>query len=417
MPGLVSNNLIPYQDSFESYSNGFSLVGTNYWTSDNPNAAVVVATNYPYSGTYPISGPQQQALSINGTVTNLFLPSFYTNVWVDLIVQANPLAGPPPVLTNASFAVCVTTNGNLAVWNCTNPPAPGNGWTELQDVPSLAGQFFRLTIGVNYTPDANGLFYYSVYVNGVASTNPAVRYAAADSSQPWFGQLVASGNFMMDDLVVGANKSFYALQTSVAGYGGSITPAGPVIVAPGSTDTFTIAAQQLVHLASVTVDGTNIGAPATYTFTNVQSDHTMAANFAAILAANNTPEWWLYQQNTNWAANFNAAALGDPDGKGMAAWQDYIAGTDPLNPASVFTVNVASSNGQTIVSIPTIAATPQYQLQRYYAIDSSTNLANSASWQGIPGWTNIQGQGQVLAYTNAIGNSNVFYRGRVWLGP
>src|SRR5580704_6754557 len=191
MPGLVSNNLVPYQDSFESYSNGFNLVGTNYWMSDNPDAATVVATNYPYSGMYPISGPQQQALSINGTVTNLFLPSFYTNVWVDLIVQASPLAGPPPVLTNASFAVCVTTNGHLAVWNCTNPPAPGNGWTELQDVPPLAGQFFRLTVGVNYTPDANGLFDYSVNVNGVASTNPAVSYAAADSSQPWFGQLVA----------------------------------------------------------------------------------------------------------------------------------------------------------------------------------------------------------------------------------
>ena len=213
MPGLVSNNLIPYQESFESYPGGFSLVGTNYWTSDNPNAAVVVATNYPYSGTDPISGPQQQTLSINGTVTNLFLPSFYTNVWVDLIVQASPLAGPPPVLNNASFAVCVTTNGNLAVWDCTNPPAPGNGWTELQDVPSLAGQFFRLTIGVNYTPDTNGLFYYSVYVNGVALTNLAAWYAAADSSQPWFGQLVASGNFMIDDLVVGANNPFYVLQT------------------------------------------------------------------------------------------------------------------------------------------------------------------------------------------------------------
>lgn len=212
MPGLVTNNLIPYQDAFESYSNGFSLVGTNYWTSDNPDSAVVVATNYPYSGMYPISGPQEQALSINGTVTNLFQPAFYTNVWVDLIVQGNPLAGPPPVPGDASFAVCVLTNGNLAVWNCTNPPAPGNGWTELQDVPSLAGQIFRLTIGVNYTPDANGIFYYCVYVNGVASANPEVWYAAADASQPWFGQLVASGNFLMDDLVVSAADPFGAVR-------------------------------------------------------------------------------------------------------------------------------------------------------------------------------------------------------------
>ncbi len=417
MPGLVSNNLIPYQDSFESYSNGFSLVGTNYWTSDNPNAAVVVATNYPYSGTYPISGPQQQALSINGTVTNLFLPSLYTNVWVDLIVQASPLAGPPPVLTNTSFAVCVTTNGHLAVWNCTNPPAPGNGWTELQDVPSLAGQFFRLTIGVNYTPDSNGFFYYSVYANGVASTDPAVSYAAADSSQPWFGQLVASGNFMMDDLVVGTNKSFYALQTSVAGYGGSITPTGPVIVAPGSTDTLTIAPSNRYAYTFATVDGTNIGAPATYTFTNVQSDHTLAANFAAILAVNNTPEWWLYQQNSNWAANFNAAALSDPTGKGMAVWQDYIAGTDPNNAASIFALSAALSNGQTVVTVPTIAPTPQYLMHRYYALQTSSNLLSPSSWQPIAGWTNVQGTGQALIYTNPSGASNLYYRGQVRLGP
>ncbi len=417
MPGLASNNLIPYQDSFESYSNGLSLVGTNYWASENPNAAVVIVTNYPYSGTYPISGPRQQALNINGTVTNLFLPSFYTNVWVDLIVQASPLAGPPPVLTNASFAVCVTTNGNLAVWNCTNPPAAGNGWTELLDVPVAAGQFIRLTIQADYAPDTNGIFYYSVWVNGVASTNPAAHYAAAGSSQPWFGQLVASGNFLMDDLVVGANKSFYALQASVTGYGGWIAPSGPVIVTPGSNVSFTMAPSNWYSLSSVTVNGITAGTPSAYTFTNVQADQTIVANYTAILTANNTPEWWLYQQKTNWATNFNAAALGDQDGDGMPTWQEYVAGTDPLNPASVFTVNVASSNGQTIVSIPTIAATPQYQLQRYYAIDSSTNLANSASWQGIPGWTNIQGQGQVLAYTNAIGNSNVFYRGRVWLGP
>jgi hypothetical protein len=170
-------------------------------------------------------------------------------------------------------------------------------------------------------------------------------------------------------------------------------------------------------LASVTVDGANVGAADAYTFTNVQADQTIVANYAAMLAANNTPEWWLYQQNTNWATNFNAASLADPDGTGVPVWADYIAGTDPRNPASVFKVNVAFTNGQTIVSIPTIPTTDQYQLRRYYAIESTTNPSNPGSWQGLPGWTNIQGLGQVLAYTNASGNSNVFFRGKVWLGP
>ncbi len=419
MPGLVSNNVIAYAESFESYPNGFSLIGTNHWSSDGAGAAVVVAASYalPYNGPYPISGTHQKALQINGTVTNQFLPSFHTNVWVDLMVQANPLAGPLPVLTNVSFALCVNANGRLAVWNCTNPPALGNGWTELLDAPIVTNQFCRVTIEADYAPDANGLFHYSVWLNGVASINPAVRYVCADSSQPWFGQLVASGNFMLDDLVVGTNKSFYALQTSSAGYGGSISPGGPVIVTTGSAETFTMTASNWYSLASVTVDDNDAGTPASYSFTNVQADHTIVATYAAQLAAHNTPKWWLYQENPNWATNFDAAALSDPTGKGVAVWQDYIAGTDPLDPASLFALQMGITNGNEVVSFSTEATTAQYQLQRYYTLESSTNLSDSQSWRAVPGWSAIQGLGQALAYTNTTGASNLFFRGRVWLGP
>jgi hypothetical protein len=101
-----------------------------------------------------------------------------------MILQANEPTNPPGALGNASFAVAVTTYGNLAVWNCTNPPETGNGWTELLDAAVAPGQFFRLTIQADYAPDTNEIFYYSIWVNGLPSTNPAVRYAAADSSQP-----------------------------------------------------------------------------------------------------------------------------------------------------------------------------------------------------------------------------------------
>jgi alpha-tubulin suppressor-like RCC1 family protein len=419
MPGLVSNNIIPYAESFESYPVGFSLVGTNYWTGDNGAAAIIALTNYtlPYNGAPPIPGPQRNVLQIDGAVTNHFLPSFYTNVWVDTILQANPLASPLAALADASFAVCVASNGNLAVWNSTNPLASGNGWTELLDAPVAANQFFRLTIEANYTPDTHGTFYYRVWVNGVASTNPSTWYAAADSSQPWFGQLVASGNFMLDDLVVATNKPFYALQASATGYGGSISPDGPVIVGPGATNTFAMTTSNWYSLSSVTIDGANAGTPAPYTFTNVQADHTIVANYSPILAAHNTPEWWLYQVNTNWATNFNAAALSDPTGKGTAVWEDYIAGTDPLNPASVFALNIHAKDGAAVVSFPTTATTIQYQSQRYYALESSTNVADLPSWRGISGWTNVLGSGQILFSTNATGSISTFFRARVWLGP
>ncbi len=416
MPGLVSNNIVPYAESFESYTAGTSIVGTNFWISSNAAAATVVATNYSYNGLYPISGSHQFALSINGTVTNQFCPSFYTNVWADMMLQLNPPSGPLPWLTNASFAIAVAPDGRLAVWNCTNPPGGGNGWTELQDTPMASNQFCRVTIQANYAPDTNGIFYYSVWLNGVPSVSPAAHYAAADISQPWFGQIVASGNFMLDDLVVGTNKSFFTLQTSVSGLGGSISPIGPVVVNAGSTNTFAIIASNWYAVSSVAVDGISSGTNPSFTFTNVEADHVIAATYAPILAANGTPEWWLYAENTNWVTNFNAAALNDPTGKGMAVWQDYIAGTDPNNAASILAVNVSGAGGRAVVSFPTVPTTPQYQLQRYYALESSSSI-NPANWQSISGMTNIAGAGQIVSYTNADANPNAFYRARVWLAP
>jgi hypothetical protein len=228
--------------------------------------------------------------------------------------------------------------------------------------------------------------------------------------------LVTSGGFLMDDLVVGTNKTFYALQASSTGYGGAISPTGAVIVAPGTTNTFTMTASNWYHLASVVVDGVSVGAPNSYTFTNVMGDHTITVNYAADLAANNTPKWWLYQANTNWSTDFDAAALSDQDGDGLATWQEYIAGTDPQNAASSFALNASLNNGQQVLSFQTIAASPQYGLQRYYAIESCTNLANPA-WLGMNGFTNISGNNQLVSLTNNLPGLTTFFRGRVWLGP
>jgi hypothetical protein len=73
------------------------------------------------------------------------------------------------------------------------------------------------------------------------------------------------------------------------------------------------------------------------------------------------------------------------------------------------------ANGQTIVTWPTVPTTPQDQQQRYYALLSTTNLLRS--WQGVAGWTNLQGQGQVLSHTNSGVDAGTLYRGQVWLAP
>jgi len=420
MPGLVSNNVIPCSDSFESRANGFSMIGTNSWYADTAAMAVVTTNNYTntYTGTFPIAGPHQMALQINGSATNRFCPSFYTNVWVDVILECkywtNTVLPTADTVTNSQFALCITTNRHLAVWNCTNAPTRGNGWTELLDTDVGSNQYCRITIKADYSTSAPS--YYSVWLNGIASITPKARYTTADASQPWFSDIVGQGRFCVDDLMVGTNKPFSAILASSTGYG-TISPTGTVIANIGTINTFTMTASNWYHLASLTVDGGNAGTPGFYTFTNILADHTITANYSADLAANNTPKWWLYQENTNWSTNFDLAALSDQDGDGMFTWQEYIAGTHPTDPASVFSLNIAPGNGEELVILPTVATTaPQEGLNRYYSIESCTNLSIPNLWQPIPGWTNIPGMNQTIIYTNMTGGSNLFFRCRVWLG-
>ncbi|MEN8201692.1 MAG: T9SS type A sorting domain-containing protein [Bacteroidota bacterium] len=62
--------------------------------------------------------------------------------------------------------------------------------------------------------------------------------------------------------------------------GGDISPEGDVKVDHGSDQTFTIKADQRYSILDVVVDGASQGALSSYTFSNIQSDHTITAKFA-----------------------------------------------------------------------------------------------------------------------------------------
>ena len=422
--GVISNT-IPYAESFEFYPSGFALAGTNGWYSASPTMATVSTNNYTaaYGGGFPIAGPHQNSLLIDGAVSNVFAPSAYTNVWCDMIVQAQQWSDPTlptaDTMTNVSFAFLFTTNNYVAIWNCLAPPDPTCGWTELLDTTVTAGQYVRMTVGATYARDTTNYFHYQVWVNGTNSVNPRTSYAAADPTRNTFAQIEADGTFFLDDLAVSAFNPFASSIVILASSTGpgAIAPSGSVLVAAGSTDVFTNTPATWYQVGSLLVDGTNVGALATYTFTNVAAPHTIAVNFTPILAASNTPVWWLYQINTNWAADFNAAALSaDPNHAGMPIWQEYVSGMSPTNATNVFALTISTSNGLQIVSLPTMTTTAQDGLQRYYAIESCSNLIASA-WQPLPGWTNVPGLGQTLCYTNQTGGPTLFYRSRVWMGP
>ena len=68
--------------------------------------------------------------------------------------------------------------------------------------------------------------------------------------------------------------------TSSAGANGSISPNGTQTVAIGGSQVYAITPNPGYHVLDVLVDNASVGAVTTYTFTNVQVSHTIAATFA-----------------------------------------------------------------------------------------------------------------------------------------
>lgn len=75
-----------------------------------------------------------------------------------------------------------------------------------------------------------------------------------------------------------SGSTSYIIKAS-AGNGGSISLNGNVSVSKGSNKSFAITARDGYKIADVLVDGKNIGAVSTYTFSNVREAHTITVFF------------------------------------------------------------------------------------------------------------------------------------------
>jgi hypothetical protein len=105
------------------------------------------------------------------------------------------------------------------------------------------------------------------------------------SFSSWSGDLTGTTN--PTTVTMNANKTVtanFAINTytitATAGSGGTISPSGTTQVNSGSSQTYTITTGTGYHIANVLVDGSSVGAVSSYTFTNVTTNHTIAASFA-----------------------------------------------------------------------------------------------------------------------------------------
>jgi hypothetical protein len=100
---------------------------------------------------------------------------------------------------------------------------------------------------------------------------------------------------------------------------------------------------------------------------------------------------------------------------GGTLWSNYLAGTNPNDPESLFVADVQWVAGQvTIVFSRRSAAGVGYEgRSRFYALQSCEDV--DGVWEDVPGYARLPGDGQTTAYVPPAGAAAAFYRAQVWL--
>jgi len=148
--------------------------------------------------------------------------------------------------------------------------------------------------------------------------------------------------------------------TASAGSGGSISPSGAVSVAQGASKTFTITANSGFSISSVTVDGANQGAISSYTFSNVQANHTIAAAFS--------------QNTTQFSITASAGSGGSISPSGNVV----------LNQGANQTFTITANSGFSISSV-TVDGANQGAITSYTFSNVQANHTIAASFQSSGG--------------------------------
>lgn len=364
----AGSNTIPYQTSFESFSQGHAISNEVGWRTGR-NSDIVVVTNMSSGLTSPYfpSETDTKTLSVLGLVTCDIEPdTTIDHVYVDLLVYPGCREDPPTMPNDKlpwlhpQFACYVNTDQHLVFYHSyydegwDAPAFYHRVWTTntVDTVPS--NRWTRLTIEFDYTEATYFDGYLSIRVNGGARFSHSLGYSVISSENtepdggPWFlcaslpnsspgafvSNVTVSGSCFIDDLVVSDSRPF------------------------------------------------------------VPPDRT----------AHGTPYAWLltYYPGTP-PENYETQDAADSDGDGMTTWQEYWAGTDPTDGDSRFAIVSIGADWTIKWTAGTNQDNPPFRVWR------STNLLNQASWDWYTNRDRTVGT-NVWTDTTATSFQRLFYK-------
>ena len=412
---------------------------TNIGSAENFSAYVPGLGNISYPIAYDHAATGTVVSFRDGGITNLVNGANGVVTYVDVLLQ--PVQMDPPTMnaaiSNSQMSLYVGTNGLVNVY-FTALPIDGSltnrtpQWTVLDSLPPVSsGQWVRLTVAMDYTDAAGvGLSLFQVCVNGLPATNAAAFSSLFPFTRngTWFvcanasstnnpaakiSQVSFSGSGKFDDLVITEAAvqfvSGFTTIKSTAGAHGTITPLGTLSFSSTPAETnFVIQADPYYQIAYVSNGIVGAGAAvvaaqgqSTYSVPmSVNQNSYIDVSFAPIMVSGRTPQPWLaYYHNLNSSVSITDDTT-DTDGDGAKEFQEYVAGTSPIDSNSVLKVLNEQITGatNTIQWLGTNAALGPY------VVSSSANLTN---WVTLGTVMKING---TLSYPAPATGSPMFYR-------
>jgi hypothetical protein len=131
----------------------------------------------------------------------------------------------------------------------------------------------------------------------------------------------------------------------------------------------------------------------------------------------NAQETWRFAKFGTAANTGTSADTANPDGDAWTNANEYVLGSNPTIPNNAAILAVARSGTSVTFTFTAVQATGTGYagLTRFYDVETTTNLSNSASWTGLSGYTNITGANQTVTINQPASASPHFYRLKVRL--
>jgi len=371
------------------------------------------------------AGQDGQALILNGTSQYAYAPD---NASLDLTNALTLATWVKPTLEGTQNLISKSTNGGVNGYElclaATSSAFPHKAFFRLNQVTS--GDTYRINSTTLYSDHLNTWIHLAatydgatmkLYVNGVLeSSMPAAITVNANALPLGLGAQVDAANagtrFLtggMDDARVynraldageiaalaGASPVTHTI-TASAGTGGSIAPSGAVVVSNGANQSFTITPASCHTIADVLVDNVSVGAVASYNFTNVTADHTIAASFAS-------------------APSFTVTASAGPNGSISPSGAVPVA----CGGSQLFTITPSGGHhvADVLVDGGSVGAVTSYTLSNLQASHTiAASFAPDDPGSGLVGrWRMDEGSGTFVADDSPNGLHGTAVGGPTWV--